>query len=452
MLVACAAWAVAVRVALSELRPRYLEAIEDTLHDTVQVLAVVAGGGERPDTDNLARAFAAAQAAPLPARIHGYDKRSLNMGAYCTDDAGIVLWHSDDPGLVGRDYSRWNDVARTLQGRYGARATAPDGGDPLDAVLHVAAPIRHAGRIVGVVTVFKAGGSIAVLEASAQRQLLWGALVVFVAALAASLTVAWWVTDPLARLTRHVERLRSGRREPVPVVGGGEIGRLAIALTELRSELEGRRHVEVYVRDLVHEFKAPLAAIRASGELLEEATDPDERARLAGHVQTQAERLTGLTGRLLELARLERLDAPPVRERIDLAGLAQLAADDLAPLTGTRQVAITGQGQATGDPGLLRIAVGNLLANALRYAPADTAIDLAVSGGAIRVADRGPGFPDFALARLGERFYALPDADGTKGTGLGLSITREIARLHGGTLALANRDGGGAEAVLTLGD
>jgi len=450
VVVAGAGWAVAVRVALAELRPRYLEAIEDSLHDTVQILAGAAAG-ERPDTIVLARAFAAAQAAPLPARIHAYDKGGLAMGAYCTDAAGIVLWHSDDPAAVGRDFSRWNDVARTLQGRYGARATAPDGGDPLDAVLHVAAPVRHDGRLVGVVTVFKAGGSVAVLEAAARRQLLWGALVVFVAALAASVAVAWWVTDPLARLTRHVERLRVGHRETVPAVGGGEIGRLAAALAELRAELEGRRHVEGYVRDLVHEFKAPLAAIRASGELLEDAGDLAERRRLAGLVQTQAGRLADLTQRLLELARLERLDAPPQRERVDLAALAQTCADDLAPLAGGRSIAISGSGAVLGDPAMLRIALGNLLGNALRFAPEGGRVEIAVTDGLATVRDRGPGIPDYALPRLCERFYALPGADGAKGTGLGLSISREIARLHGGGLVLRNREGGGAEAELRIG-
>jgi len=450
VLVAGAGWAVAVRTALAELRPRYLEAIEDSLHDTAQILAAAASGSDHPDTALLARTFTAAKSRPLPAHIHGFDKPGLATGAYCTDASGMVLWHSEDLAAVGRDFSRWNDVARTLQGRYGARATAPVGGDPLDAVLHIAAPVIYDGRLVGVVTVFKAGGSVAVLEAAARRQLLWGALVVFLAALVASLAVAWWITDPLARLTRHVERLRSGIREAVPNVGGGEIGRLASALAELRAELEGHRHVERYVRDLVHEFKAPLAAIRASGELLEDATDPAERSRLAGHVQSQAGRLAELTGHLLELARLESLDAPPCSTAVDLSELARNAIVDLVPLAGMRSVVVSGSGLTVGDPGLLAIAVANLVANAMRFAPDGGLIEVVVAGCHLTVLDRGPGFPAFALARLGERFYALPASDGSKGTGLGLSITREIARLHGGRLDLANRDGGGASASLTL--
>lgn len=454
-LVAAGGWAVAVRTALAELRPRYLETIEVCLADTVQVLAAAAApsGGDAPAVAPLAAAFARAQANPQTARIFAYEKAGLGMGAYATDAAGRVLWHSEDPAQVGQDYSRWNDVARTLQGRYGARATPPPGGDPLDAVIHVAAPVVADGRTVGVVTVFKRPESVAVLEAAARHQVLWGAGVAVVAAALAAIAVAWWITDPLARLTRHLERLRQGVREAVPAVGGGEIGRLAAALTELRAELEGRRQTEAYVRDLVHEFKAPLAAIRASGELLEDAGDEAERRRLAALVQAQAGRLADLAGRLLELARIERLDAPPHAEAVDLAALAAAVAAELAPLAerGGVAVRLAGAASVRGDAGFLRIALMNLVANALRHAPAGSAVEVDLAPGAIRVRDRGPGFPDWAMPRLGERFFAVAGADGAKGSGLGLSLVREIARLHGGTLRFANREGGGAEVTIALG-
>jgi two-component system sensor histidine kinase CreC len=67
------------------------------------------------------------------------------------------------------------------------------------------------------------------------------------------------------------------------------------------------------------------------------------------------------------------------------------------------------------------------------------------------VADRGSGVPDYALPRVFERFYSLPrPGTGKKSTGLGLALVREIAHLHGGDVALANREGGGARAELWL--
>jgi two-component system sensor histidine kinase CreC len=67
------------------------------------------------------------------------------------------------------------------------------------------------------------------------------------------------------------------------------------------------------------------------------------------------------------------------------------------------------------------------------------------------VADRGPGVPEFALERAFERFYSLPRPDGgSRSSGLGLCFVAEVAALHGGRATLANREGGGAIATLTL--
>ena len=69
----------------------------------------------------------------------------------------------------------------------------------------------------------------------------------------------------------------------------------------------------------------------------------------------------------------------------------------------------------------------------------------------IDVCDRGPGIPGFALERVFERFYSLPRPDGSaRGNGLGLNFVAEIAKLHGGTVHLGNRDGGGAVAMVLL--
>ena len=67
------------------------------------------------------------------------------------------------------------------------------------------------------------------------------------------------------------------------------------------------------------------------------------------------------------------------------------------------------------------------------------------------MADRGPGIPDYALPRVFERFYSLPRPEGgSRSSGLGLCFVAEVATLHDGTAALANREGGGAIATLDL--
>src|SRR5690606_8943751 len=111
--------------------------------------------------------------------------------------------------------------------------------------------------------------------------------------------------------------------------------------------------------------------------------------------------------------------------------------------------------RANGDRFLLRQALTNLVDNALAFAPRGSTVQLSLrveAGQAVlRVLDRGPGVPDYALERVFERFYSLARPDGRpRSSGLGLPFVREVARLHGGQARLANRDGGGAEAGLSL--
>jgi two-component system, OmpR family, sensor histidine kinase CreC len=108
-----------------------------------------------------------------------------------------------------------------------------------------------------------------------------------------------------------------------------------------------------------------------------------------------------------------------------------------------------------GDPFLLRQALVNLLDNAADFAPEGSEIEVAIArvGGRwdVTVTDRGSGVPDYALARAFERFYSMPrPGGGSRSSGLGLCFVAEVAALHGGQATLANREGGGAVATLSL--
>ncbi|QJQ06279.1 hypothetical protein EJG51_010925 [Undibacterium piscinae] len=107
-----------------------------------------------------------------------------------------------------------------------------------------------------------------------------------------------------------------------------------------------------------------------------------------------------------------------------------------------------------GDALLLRQALGNLLDNAIAFAPHGSHIILSASQDnqaiALSVSDRGPGIPDYAQQRIFERFYSLARPDAAKSTGLGLPLVREVALLHGGSISVSNRAEGGACACLRL--
>jgi two-component system sensor histidine kinase CreC len=251
----------------------------------------------------------------------------------------------------------------------------------------------------------------------------------------------------------------AGERVAPPRRSRDELGDLGIALETMRRQLDGKTYVERYVQALTHEMKSPLAAIRGAAELLQEPLPDAERSRFAAHVTEQGARLTEMIDKLLALAAVEQQGWLQQREAVPLDALLATVAADVAPLLASRGLVLehaTPLAEATvrGDPFLLRQAVRNLLDNAIAFSPPGGRIVLELfredDRACVRVADAGPGIPDYAAERVFERFYSLPRPDGSRSSGLGLPFVREVAGLHGGTIAVENADGGGAVATLRL--
>ncbi|HZX26291.1 MAG TPA: ATP-binding protein, partial [Telluria sp.] len=262
----------------------------------------------------------------------------------------------------------------------------------------------------------------------------------------------------LRKLTVYAAQVEAGQKAALPQLGDDEIGALGRALDSMRHQLEGKQYAEELMHTLAHELKSPIAAIQASAELLREEMPEAERRRFLINIEEQNARQRQLIDRLLALVRVEQQQRLAVREPVALPDLLALAAADARPKADARAVALeidAGDHLAVpGDPLLLRQALGNLVDNALDFAPRGGRVrvrarrdDDAVR---IEVCDDGPGVPDYALARVFERFYSLPRPDGAKSTGLGLAFVREVALLHGGAASLANGPDGGACARLRL--
>lgn len=450
-------------LAADQLHRNYQEAMEETLVDSAHILAALIAHESASDgtlsSRGIAAAMTMASAMHLSARIYDHEKTHVGTAVQVTDAAGMVMYDSDEPENIGRDFSRWNDIARTLQGRYGARATRSDPTDRSSAVLHIAAPIHHDGRLIGVVSLSKGVDSVSPFMAAARQGMLRAGIIAGLAAALVALAATVWITRPLARLVRWAEAVKAGGRPPVPRVGGGEVGRLGEAITGLQASLDGRSYVEGYVQHLTHELKSPLAGIRGAAELLAEEPPPDMRRRFLGNIAAESARVQDLIDRLLQLAGLERRDRAVTAEDLPLATLAREVVDDFAPQAAQAQVNVTVTAEpglaARGERFLVRQALGNLIANAIDFAPASSVIEVTARGedgmAVLSVRDHGPGIPAWATQRLFERFWSLPrPVSGRKGTGLGLAFVREIADLHGGNITLDNHPDGGALAVLRL--
>lgn len=445
---------------MEEIRPGVRQSTEETLVDTANLLAEILR--EPVQNGTLAQSrwpellHVYGQRQPQ-ADIWGVQKQDVSHRIYVTDRQGIVLLDSTG-GAVGQDYSRWNDVYLTLRGEYGARSTPEDPNDPDSTVMYVAAPIVDDGKIIGVVTVAKPNRSLQPYIDRSQRRLAWlgGGLILL--GLIVGGALSWWLSAALTGLTRYARAVSEGQRAALPRYHGGELRDLALAIERMRAQLEGKNYVERYVQTLTHELKTPLAAIRGAAELLQEDMPAAQRRHFIDNIDRESERLRQLAERLLHLAQVEQRQG--LEERVAVS-LHDLVDDVVSAQTGRIEAAglaiengVEADVTVVGERFLLRQALANLIDNAIDFTPPGGSIRLDAEAAdgrvTLRVRNQGDPIPDYALARVTERFYSLPrPGSDRKSTGLGLNFVQEVAVLHGGSLAVANC-ADGVEARLTL--
>ena len=436
-----------LRVFMAEVRPSVREVMEDMMVDTANILAELAtddlasgqitGGRFSTHVRNYAQR-------PIDVQIWGMAKQSLDFRVYVTDVQGRVVFDSENVS-VGQDYSRWRDVARTLRGEYGARATREIEQDARTSIMYVAAPVQQGGKILGVLTVAKPMSTIQAFIDRAERKIFLSGLLLLGLSLLIGVAVTLWVVWSIRKLRHYANAVGQGKKPVVPQIPG-ELGDLALAVDAMRLKLEGHEYIEAYVRALTHELKSPLAAIRGAGELLQDDLPEDARREFSGQVLTQSVRLQALVDRMLELTKLEQRHGQV--ERVALAWRDVLEpfrafAQSPRALHAIEIIVNPTHSGVNAEPGLLALALGNLLENARSFAPEGSTLVLEASEGCIAVQDSGPGVPDYALPRLGERFFSTVRPDGhTKGSGLGLAIVRQIMLLHGGRMVVRNTQPG----------
>ncbi|WP_037851710.1 sensor histidine kinase [Streptomyces sp. NRRL S-1824] len=292
--------------------------------------------------------------------------------------------------------------------------------------------------------------------------------VVLLAAVLA-LLAAGTVLRPVRKLGRATREFAAGDLgSRVAVTGHDELADLAATFnetadalqasdTELREqEAKARR----FVADVSHELRTPLAAMTMVATVLEEDADqlPPDAARAARTVGAETARLSRLVEDLMEI-----FDAKAVRLNAAETDLADALRASLALRGWTDEVHThLHEGvRAVVDRRRIDVIVANLVGNALRHGSPPVTVTLGTALDAngewvtLEVADHGPGLPPGARERVFDRFYKADAGrtrgaadDSGQGSGLGTAIALENARLHGGTIDVA--DGAQRGAVFTL--
>ena len=460
LIVGLAAWFV-LNVFVEEVKPGVRATLEDTLVDTAQLLAQLVAedvkAGDLPHAAILTRMQNYARRS-VDLKISGVRKASLDYRITMTDLNGIVVFDSENKD-VGKDYSRWNDVYLTLQGKYGARSTRTDPLDDATTVMHVAAPVMDNGRIIGALTVSKAISTITPFIERSQRKILRRSAWLLLGSLAIGIGFSLWLNHSLRKLQRYATGVENGEKIALPALGNNEIGKLGRALESMRDKLEGKQYVEQLMHTLAHELKSPIAAIQGSAELLSEDMPSADRKKFLDNIIEQNQRQKQLIDKLLALIKIEKQQALENLETIAVASLLKQVEDDAASALHAKGLHLRIQPVNTnirGDILLLRQALGNLLDNAIAFAPQGSRllINTNEENGVLNISffDDGPGIPAYAMPRIFDRFYSLARTGAPKSTGLGLPFVHEVALLHGGSVSVTNRneDGTGVCACMSL--
>ncbi|MEU7578762.1 HAMP domain-containing sensor histidine kinase [Streptomyces sp. NPDC041068] len=291
-----------------------------------------------------------------------------------------------------------------------------------------------------------------------------GLLPVVLLAVVLALLAARTVLRPVRELGRATRRHAAGdlsSRVDVPK-GRDELAELArdfnLTADALESSVAELREQETrarrFVADVSHELRTPLAAMTMVATVLDEDAGqlPPDAAHAARTVSAETARLSRLVDDLMEMS---RFDSGAARLNLGEVDLADTVRNTLAlrALTSRIDTRLPEGVRAVLDPRRVDVIVANLVGNALRHGAEPVTLTAEAAGDwlTVEVADRGPGLAPETLPHVFDRFYKADSArTRSEGSGLGTAIALENARLHGGTIEVANREGGGAVFSLRL--
>jgi heavy metal sensor kinase len=324
-------------------------------------------------------------------------------------------------------------------------------------------PVVLNDRVVGALQVAMSRRSVReTLDLLRITLLLVGPMLV-IAAGAGGYFLAGRALAPVDTITRTARDISAGdlsARLQLPATDD-EVGRLAATFDSMLARLdEAFRRERQFTADASHELRTPLSAMQAIiGGTLERRRAPAEYEQALQDLSREVGHMRALTEQLLQLARLDRARRPLAFERVDLTTLLSDVVDSLRPRAEEKGLALIERApeqplslMGDGD-GLIRLFV-NLLDNAITYTERGT---IAVAARpapdrqiAIAISDTGVGIAPEHLPRIFDRFYRVDTARSKDGVGLGLAIALDIARAHGGSIAVASSAGGGTTFTVLL--
>jgi signal transduction histidine kinase len=358
----------------------------------------------------------------------------------------VILLIAPDGTIVGGNLAAWPNGLGAKRGFANITLARPGGNEPFGIATTTLADGHR--LLLG-----RSLASEARLTQSLRTSLITAIGLALILALITSFILARLISarvQSIADVAAAVAAGNFGRRADEPMAGGGDaFDAMARALNAMLGRIEALiGEIRMVTDGLAHDLRSPLTRLKAR---------IDRLARADGHVSeeiaaigSEADSLLAMLEASLELSRIEAGIGRDAFVRLDVAALVRDLAEMYEPLAEDNGVALhinaVGPLAVSGHRNLLSRALANLIDNALRYGNAGGVIEVAATatsdGTAISVSDRGPGIASANHGEALRRFGRVDAARRAGGVGLGLSLAAAIARLHGGTLSLAdNRPG-----------
>ncbi len=446
----------------NDIRPRYLETVEESLNDTANILASLVEEeitNSAININTIKPVIKKAYEKKISSRIYALHKTGVSLQVYITDLNGIIIYSSNKSIHEGDDFSSWRDVKLTLMGKYGARSSLLNERDPNSKSIFVAAPVKSNKKIIGVLTVIKPEESVSLFIEIAKRKALIAGIVSCLLFIFLSYILSIWISRPVKRLTEFVKSLKENKRAKIPAFAEKEIMTLAETFNEVWTDLKGEKYIEQYIQTLTHELKSPLSSIRGSAELLEDDIPEEQKKIFYRNIFRESRRMEEIIERMLELSSIESQEGLKNIVQINLDQTVNDVLESLYPEYHRKNLTIEKRIPETavieGEIFLIRHAIQNLIQNAIRFSRTDDKICISIetigSITSVTISDNGEGIPEYAADKIFNRFYSLPSQNTKiKSTGLGLPFVKEIATLHKGNITVSNNKDGGVTAKLTL--
>ena len=361
-----------------------------------------------------------------------------------TDPAGLCLYDSQKVGSLVGKFTLFPELAEALSGSDVIHIRYEN-----DVFISRAAmPIMGYNRLIGAVYLLENDREQAMFLQRMQRNVFWITVGLEAAIILFSLLFAMLSARRMRKIFLSIRNMHDGDYSVrLPERGHDEISRLGSAFNELSERLCQSEEVrKQFVSNASHELKTPLASIKLLADsILQNDMDPATTREFVSDIGSEADRLTRLSAKLLELTKLDN-HAAEEKTPVRVEEVADRAMRMLTPLARKQNIRLALSCEpdcvifATEDD--LYQVLFNLVENGIKYnrPEGSVSLDARLQDGSavIRVEDTGVGIADADKEHIFERFYRVDKARSRKagGAGLGLSIVHDMVIRNGGTVCV----------------